>query len=222
MQKNKTQVFEDFFSQFQLRSYKQGETLIRADDDPQGIFCLTQGYVRQYIISDLGMELTLNILQPISYFPMVWAINSTPNVYYYEALTAIEVGRAPQKKVLEFIKDKPELILDMMSELLNRYTESLTRIEHLVFSDAYRRVISVLLYLARHFGEKSGDEIIVKLRFTHQNIASLVGVARETVSIELARLAQSGLVEFIDRDIIFRDLAKLKQELIAASPIDHT
>jgi len=222
LQKSKTQVFEDFFSQFQLRSYKQGETLIRADDDPQGIFCLTQGYVRQYIISDLGMELTLNILQPISYFPMVWAINSTPNVYYYEALTAIEVGRAPKKQVLEFIKEKPALILDMMSELLNRYTESLTRIEHLVFSDAYRRVISVLLYLASHFGEKSGDEVIVKLRFTHQNIASLVGVARETVSIELAKLAQSGLVEFIDRDIIFRDLAKLKQELISASSTDHT
>ncbi|PIY80381.1 MAG: hypothetical protein COY80_03250 [Candidatus Pacebacteria bacterium CG_4_10_14_0_8_um_filter_42_14] len=222
LQKSKTQVFEDFFSQFQLRSYKRGEMLIRADDDPQGIFCLTQGYVRQYIISDLGMELTLNILQPISYFPMIWAINSTPNVYYYEALTQIEVGRAPKQQVLEFIKDKPELILDLMSELLKRYTESLTRIEHLVFSDAYRRVTSVLLYLAHHFGKKSGDEVIVKHRFTHQDIASLVGVARETASIELAKHAKSGLVEFVDHAMIFRDLAKLKQELIASTLTDHT
>jgi len=92
---SKTQVFEDFYSQFQVRRYKQGETLIRADDDPQGIFCLTKGYVRQYTISRTGLELTLHILKPISYFPMVWAVNGTPNVYFFEALTPVEVGRAP-------------------------------------------------------------------------------------------------------------------------------
>jgi CRP/FNR family transcriptional regulator len=219
---SKIKLFEVFFSQFQLRTYKQGEMLIRADDDPQGIFCLTKGYVRQYIISDLGMELTLNILQPISYFPMIWAINSTPNVYYYEALTSVEVGRAPKQQVIEFIKDKPGLILELMSELLKRYTESLTRIEHLVFSDAYRRVISVLIYLAQHFGEKSGNHIVVKHRFTHQDIATLVGVARETVSIELTKLAKSELVEFVDRAMIFRDLTKLKQELLTAIPSNHS
>ena len=221
LQQIKTQIFEDFFAQFQLRTYKQGEMLIRADDDPQGIFCVNQGFVRQSIISDLGMELTLNILQPISYFPMIWAINSTPNIYNYEALTQIEVGRAPKQQVLEFIKDKPALILDLMSELLKRYTESLTRIEHLVFSDAYRRVTSVLLYLAQHFGEKNGDKIIVHHRFTHQDIASLVGVARETVSIELAKLAKSGLVEFVDHAMVFRDLKKLKQALSLVAPADH-
>lgn len=119
MTKSKTKVFEDFFSQFQLRTYKQGEMLIRADDDPQGIFCLTKGYVRQYIISRTGEELTLHILQPISYFPMVWAFNDTPNVYFYEALTPVEIGRAPKNQVLEFIKDKPDLISELMSELLS-------------------------------------------------------------------------------------------------------
>ena len=168
------------------------------------------------------MELTLNILQPIAYFPMVWAINSTPNIYYYEALTAIEVGRAPKQQVLDFIEDKPALILDLMSEMLRRYTESLTRIEHLVFSDAHRRVGSVLLYLARYFGEKSGEKIIVKQRFTHQDIASLVGVARETVSIELARHAKAGLVEFVDHTMVFKDLAKLKRELSVPVLDDRT
>ena len=93
---NKTQEFEAFYQQFTSREYKQDEILIRADDDPQGIFCLQKGYVRQYIISKAGFELTIHILKPISYFPMVWAINGTPNVYYYEALTPVEVGRAPR------------------------------------------------------------------------------------------------------------------------------
>lgn len=210
---NKTKVFEEFYKQFKIRNYKKGEMLIRADDDPLGIFCLKKGYVRQYTISKTGFELSLHILKPISYFPMVWAINGTPNVYYFEALTSVEVGRAPREKVVDFIKDKPALLFELMSELLADYAESLKRIEHLVFSDAYRRVISILLYIASHFGEKSKNGVIVRHRFTQQDIATLVGVARETAGVELVRLEKKGLIKHIDHSIFFESMGKLNAEL---------
>lgn len=210
---DKTKEFETFYKEFAVRDYKKSEMLIRADDDPQGIFCLIKGYVRQYTISKTGAELTLHILKPISYFPMVWAINGTPNVYYFEALTPVEVGRAPRDQVVDFIKDKPTIIFALMSELLEDYTEALTRVEHLVFSDAYRRVISVLLYIAKHFGEEHKKGIIVHQRFTQQDVATLVGVARETASIELIKLEKKGLVKYIDHSILIEDIGKLNSEL---------
>ena len=210
---NKTKGFETFYKQFTTRSYKKGEMLIRADDDPQGIFYLTKGYVRQYTISKTGFELTLHILKPISYFPMVWAINGTPNVYYFEALTPVEVGRAPRDQVVSFIKDKPTVIFELMSELLEDYAETLTRVEHLVFSDAYRRVISILLYIAKHFGEKTDKRIIVNHRFTQQDIATLVGVARETASNEMSKLEKKGLIKYVDHSMLFEDVKKLNSEL---------
>lgn len=213
MNTNKTQGFEIFYKQFTTRSYKKGEMLIRADDDPQGIFYLSKGYVRQYTISKTGFELTLHILKPISYFPMVWAINGTPNVYYFEALTPVEVGRAPRDQVVNFIKDKPPVIFELMSELLEDYAETLTRVEHLVFSDAYRRVISILLYIAKHFGEKTDKGIIVYHRFTQQDIATLVGVARETASNEMSKLEKKGLIKYVDHSMLFEDVKKLSAEL---------
>src|SRR3989338_687625 len=213
---NKSNKFEAFYTQFKPRSYKKGEMLIRSDDDPQGIFCLTKGYVRQYAISRAGIELTLHILKPISYFPMVWAINGTPNVYNFEALTDVEVGRAPKDKVVNFIKDKPKVIFELMSELLEDYAETLTRVEHLVFSDAYRRVISVLLYIAKHFGDNDGKQIRVGNRFTHQDIATLVGVARETASIEMVKLEKKGLVEYSDHLMLFKSIPNLELELSSA------
>jgi CRP/FNR family transcriptional regulator len=218
MDTNKTKEFETFYKQFVIRNYKKGEMLIRADDDPQGIFCLTKGYVRQYTISKTGSELSLHILKPISYFPMVWAINGTPNVYFFEALTPVEVGRAPRDQVVEFIKDKPNLLFALMSELLEDYAETLTRVEHLVFSDAYRRVISILLYIAKHFGEGKGNKIIVRHRFTQQDITTLVGVARETASIELVKLEKKGLIKYIDHSMLFENIDKLNSELISAYP----
>jgi len=213
MDKPKLEEFETFYSQFVTRFYKKGEILIRADDDPQGIFCLTKGYVRQYTISNNGLELTLHILKPISYFPMVWAINGTPNVYYFEALTEVEVGRAPRDQVVNFIKDKPTIIFELMSILLEDYAETLKRVEHLVFSDAYRRVISILLYIAKHFGEKYGTSIIVNHRFTQQDIATLVGVARETASNEMVKIEKNGFVTYEDHSMVFDNIIKMEAEL---------
>jgi CRP/FNR family transcriptional regulator len=211
---NKTKELETFYKQFNIRTYKKGEMLIRADDDPQGIFCLLKGYVRQYTISKTGYELSLHILKPISYFPMVWAINGTPNIYFFEALTPVEVGRAPREHVVSFIKDKPSVIFALMSELLEDYAETLTRMEHLVFSDAYRRVISVLLYIAKHFGEKHDNSVIVRHRFTQQDIATLVGIARETASNELGKLERKKLIHYIDHSILFKNIKDLESELV--------
>lgn len=214
---NRTKEFEIFYKQFSTREYKKGENLIRGDDNPQGIFCLTKGYVRQYTISKTGIELTLQILKPITYFPLIWAINGAPNIYFYEALTSVEVGRAPKEQVVTFIKDKPGIILELMSKLLGDYAETLSRIEHLVFSDAYRRVISVLLYIAKHFGEENGKGVIVNHRFTQQDIATLVGVARETASIEIGRLEKKGIVKYIDHSMQFINIKNLELELTAES-----
>ena len=217
MKIDKTKEFEVFYKQFSTRKYKKGEILIRADDDPQGIFCLTKGYVRQYTISKAGIELTLKILKPISYFPMIWAINGAPNIYFYEALTPVEVGRAPKDQVVKFIKDKPAIILELMSKLLEDYAETLSRVEHLVFSDAYRRVISVLIYIAKNFGVESSKGIIVDHRFTQQDIATLVGVTRETASIEIGKIEKKRLVTYVDHSMLFGNIKNLERELTTNS-----
>lgn len=213
--RDKTKEFEAFYTHFKQRNYKKSELLIRSDDDPQGIFFLTKGYVRQYTISKVGIELTLHILKPISYFPMVWAVNGTPNVYNFEALTDVEVGRAPRDEVVNFIKDKPKIIFELMSELLEDYAETLTRVEHLVFSDAYRRVISVILYIAKHFGTNDSKQTMVGNRFTRQDIATLVGVARETASSEMEKLVKKGLVKYSDHLIVINSIKNLELELLS-------
>ncbi len=101
-----------------------------------------------------------------------------------------------------------------MSELLDDYAETLTRVEHLVFSDAYRRVISILLYIEKHFREKTKKGTIVVHRFTQQDIATLVGIARETASIEMSKIEKKGLIKYIDRSILFSNIKKMEDELV--------
>lgn len=102
-----------------------------------------------------------------------------------------------------------------MSKLLEEYAETLSRIEHLVFSDAYRRVISVLIYLAKHFGNETKHGVVIDHRFTQQDIATLVGIARETASIEMGKLEKKDLVAYVDRAMLFKNMQDLESELIS-------
>jgi len=47
-----------------------------------------------------------------------------------------------------------------------------------------------LLYISKHFGEKSDNGIIIHHRFTQQDIATLVGVTRETASNEMVKTGE--------------------------------
>jgi CRP-like cAMP-binding protein len=186
---------------------------LRADDDALGIFCVLEGLVRQYTVSALGEELTLTILKPVAYFPMSWAMNDSPNLYSFEALTNVTVRRAPVDKLMNYINEEPKVTLSLMQELLSEYAEALARIEQLVFSDAYRRVISVMLYLAKHFGESYQQGVIVKHWFTQQDVATLVGVARETANIELVKLERQGLISYFDHSMFFPNMEELSNAL---------
>lgn len=213
MNNYKTKELVSFFSQFKTRNYKKREILIRADDEPQGVLFLRNGLVRQYIISETGIELTLHILKPFSIFPMVWSIKATPNLYYFEAMTPVEVSRAPREAVIKFLKDKSNPMFDVMSELAERYEETLHRIQHMVFGDAYRRVISTLFYIAENFGEKNGKGIVINQRFTQHDIANLAGIARETCTKEIVKLEKTGMVKYVKHTIHLENIKKLEEEL---------
>lgn len=200
-----------FFDKFKKLTYKKSETLIRADDEPAGVFYLKKGYVRMYAFSDQGVELTLQIFEPGAYFPMTWAVK-IPNRYYFECLTSVEVYRAPRDKVLAFLNKEPEILFDLTTRLLRGFNDLLIRIETLVFEDAEQRVIAALLYLSGHFGrpqpsqgKRAGKDIIIEHRFTHQDIANLAGIARETASLELADLEKRGLIAYKNHSILIKD-----------------
>src|SRR3989344_5334849 len=66
MEKNILKKIENFLKGYKFQKYRKGEIIIRAEDEPQGVFYLEEGFVKKYIISRKGDELTLNIFKPVS------------------------------------------------------------------------------------------------------------------------------------------------------------
>ena len=67
-----------------------------------------------------------------------------------------------------------------------------------------RRVLLKLRQLAERWGRVTPDGIRLDLRLTHQELANMVGAVRESVTLAMGRLADSGQIEVRRRELIIR------------------
>lgn len=205
-----------FFKKFKPLNLRRGEIIIRAGDAPPGIFYLTKGYVRVYSFSRSGEELTLIIFKPGDIFPVSWAINNVASGYFVESMTEAALWRVPREEFLEFVRDKPEILFELTRRMMVRLLALMRRMEHLVFGNAHSKVASIILICAERFGKKVGGTVVIDVPLTHNDIATLVGMTRETVSIEMGKLEKKNLVGYRGRRLVVKN----RRGLVADSEID--
>lgn len=202
---------ERFFASYKLIRYKKGETILRAEEEPTGVFYLQEGYVRVYSLSDEGKELTLIIFKPQDFFPMVWAINSSSNLYYVEALTPAKVYKASREEFIKFLKINPEVLFELTNKILIRLSGLLRRMESLVFGNAATKVAAIMQICAERFGKSSTKGTLIQVPLIHKEIANLIGMSRETVSLEIKGLEKEGIISRQGRLFIIKNMARLKR-----------
>jgi CRP-like cAMP-binding protein len=212
------QKLNNFFSKFKKYYYKKGEMILRGGDTPQGVYFIDNGYVKDCSISKEGEELTLIIFKPEDFFPMQWVFNTWLNNHYFEAITSVELWRCPKEDFITFIKANPDVFFELTGRIMLRLGGLLQRMEYLAFGNSYEKVASMILICAERFGKKIEKNIVIQVPFTHKDIASFLGLARETASIEIKKLERKGLIAYRNKLIVVENMNKLKQESLLTNP----
>ena len=203
-----------FFAKFKPLRYKKGEVIFRAGDPPLGIYYLKKGYVKVYSVSKSGEELTLIIFKPGDIFPVSWAVGNIGVSYFVEAMTEALFWRVPRDQFLKFVKNKPEILFELIRRMMVRFVGLMQRMEYMVFGDAGTKVAAVLLIVAERFGvlRDKKKEIVIQVPLTHNQIANLIGLSRETTSIEMKKFENKGLINYRGRLLVVKNLAGLRRE----------
>jgi CRP-like cAMP-binding protein len=202
-----TQKIEFFFDEHASRHYPKGQILIHAHENPTHVLHLKEGHVKQYDISSRGDEVVLNVFKPPAFFPMSYAINKTPNVYFYEAETDVELRLAPIDDAVKFLRDNPDVLYDLLSRVYKGADGLIGRLAHLMAGSARSRILYELLIECRRFGAKRGHGMAVAL--TESGIGAHAGLSRETVSREMRKLKDEGMVSIIKNEIWVNDVEHL-------------
>ena len=78
--------------------------------------------------------------------------------------------------------------------LSGRLRHSWNQVRMLHFNDAANRVVASMKEMASERGEEGPEGVLLKLRLTHQNIADMTGLTRETVTRVIDKWKKSGLL----------------------------
>lgn len=209
--------FNNFFNRFNLFSYKKKEIILQAGDHLAHIFYIKSGFVRAYRISEQGEELTLAILKPHDLFPIAWGDNGVSFECFLEAITPVSLWRVSRDQFMEFLSNHPAVFYKLVSSMSRRLGGLLTRIEYLVTGHAYTKVAAAVLACARRFGSERGGNIVIGLPLTHKDIATLVGVTRETACLEMKKLERKGLITHEKRILVVRNVEGLEDESLVGT-----
>ncbi|MGZ6004968.1 MAG: Crp/Fnr family transcriptional regulator [Candidatus Saccharimonadales bacterium] len=203
---------DENFSKYPKRTYAKGQILVFADESPASIFYIVEGRVRKYDVSYRGDEVIVNIFKPPAFFPMSWAINRSPNKYFYKAETETIVHIVPVDEALKFIKDNPDVMLDLLSRIYRGMDGLLGRVVHLMSGSARSRLLYELIIECRRFSQPQKDGSY-NLAVTETDLAARSGLSRETVNREIRKVKSDGLIQISDRGVTVKDLKALEQKL---------
>lgn len=202
---------EEFFSHYTSLKYDKNERILRENETPSGVFFTKGGIVRMYLISEEGNELTIMMHQEGSVLPLRWVLTGQNNIYNYQAMTAVDLWRAPREEFLEFVHSNPDVMAYLLDVLMYDLSALTYRMQHIVFGNAHAKVASIVLTAAKRFGdgENMGRGITVQVPLTHQQIADSAGITRETASLEMKKLKDLGVISYKGRTIIINDIEEL-------------
>ena len=208
---------EKYAHLFHEQDYKPKEIVFSEGDLGDGIYLLKSGHVRLYRATEDGKELTLTILGPGDVFGELSLFKETHRQTFAEAVDASHICAASVEDFTRLMGHKPELTMMVATEMARRRQEMETRIAGLAYGSVRLRLLHAIRHLAREHGEHlANGEVRIPVRLSHQELAQLIGISRETCTIELGKLQISGGIR-IDDDRCFI----VKPERIEPTALDR-
>lgn len=201
-----------FFAQYPKRTWHKGQIVIHAKEEPDGVYFIESGALRQYAISNNGDEVVINIFRNPAYIPMPWAIGRQKNVYFFDAIEDAVLRCAPREAVVAFVEQNPDVLMGLLKRLYSGLDGFMMRMVYLMKSTARERLVYELLILSKR-AKPGSKQTEVVLPVKSYQLSSYCGLTPETVSRELKQLKNQQLVTLQGGNIIVKSIAALEAEL---------
>jgi len=192
-----------------LVKLRKGQSLFKEGDDGDHLFVVSSGKVKLGTKSVDGRENLLMILGPGDMFGELSLFDSGPRTATATAVTDSKLLALGQDKVIPWVKEHPEVSLQLLARLASRLRRTNEVVGDLVFSDVAGRVAKALIDLGVKFGDKRSEGLFVNHDLTQEELAQLVGASRETVNKALADFAQRGWLRLEARSVMILDYDRL-------------
>ena len=181
-----------------VRHFPKKTTILFQGEVPDSVLLLRNGLVKVYGITSDGDQRTVTILGAGDVFPMSWVFGKSPVcIYYFEAMTDCTAWGVTKAQYEDMVEQHSDLKDQIFNNYLSHYIAATMHVYALEHSYAQDKIVYILQYLVTRYGIKQPDGLCkISLRLSHQDIAEMVGITRETAAVELHKLKEKGLINY--------------------------
>lgn len=190
------------------KAFKKRDMIFEEGDTPRYLFFINKGQVKIYKTNDIGKEYIINIRGEGEFIGYTALIKEEPYNFSAAALENVEVSMIPKEdftKLLNMNRDVSSRLIKMLADNVAEKEEQLLS---LAYNSVRKRVAEAVLLLHDRYS-KEGKEDIQILR---EDLAHIVGTAKESVIRMLTEFKEDGLIEI--NDGIIKILNKKKLEAL--------
>ena len=178
-----------------MRQVEAGTTFYRPEDPTEVVFILKKGRVKVYQLSTDGRALTIHVYEAGSIFGEMPLMGQNMQASYAEALTPCTLCVMSRDHVKQLMFGDPRIAMRIAEVLSTRLADIENRLVDFAFRRVPERVARMLLQLVQPHRGLLLRSHRMEVRYTHEELADMVGTTRETTTKLLNEMRVRGWVK---------------------------
>lgn len=187
-------------------------TVFHSPEDPaEVLFILKKGRVKLYQLTPDGRALTIHIYEAGSIFGEMSLLGQGMHGAFAQALTPCVLCLMSRDHVQRLLFGDPRIAMRIAEALGQRLTSLENRLLDFAYRRAPERLARLLLQLAQPHRALLSFTQRMEVRYTHEELADMIGATRETVTKLLNEMRGRRLVELQRGRVTLLDMNGLQR-----------
>lgn len=200
------------------RTFDRQNLIYLPADSSHSVMLLTSGRVKIYHLTGDGKQAVLAFIDPGELFGELALLDSGQREEYAETMEKSAVILVPGEEIQRLMEEHAHLSLGVSKLMGLRRRRIERRLKSLLFRSNRERLTYLLVELAEKYGRQTPDGVVLGIRLSHQELASIIGSTRETVTVLLGELQAEGRISIRRRQIVLTRLAELAASIAVPEP----
>ncbi|GER60047.1 response regulator [Patiriisocius marinus] len=191
----------------QVKEFKKGELLYKEGTYSRSIYLILSGIVKSHKMEDSGKELITALHKPDDFLGFTSFAEDVP---YQETTTAVEdvtVAGIFKDDLKSILSKNQNVSIELINLLSMNISETKDQLLQMAYSSVRKKTAQTILQFTRILDKKPEEAI----KISRNDLASVAGIATESLIRTLSEFKKKGLIEIEGRNIKILKLQLLEE-----------
>ncbi len=191
-------------------TYAAHNMLFVEGQTPSGIYVLCQGKVKLYTCSEEGKIVILHVARPGEVLGLSAVVSDTVYEVSAEVIETCQVNFVSSKDLKRLMHSHSEISMAVVKHLSRQYHDAYHQVRSLGLSSSVADKLATLLLEWCEDEAPGSRSATLRISFTQEEIAEMIGTSRETVSRLLKDFRERKLISVNGSELLVHDQKSLK------------